>query len=68
MTPLIDAAKKLNMHTIIASVDASNEPSLRLHKSFRFEEVAHFKEGRMEVWKMAGFEIFAVNGLNSEAG
>jgi L-amino acid N-acyltransferase YncA len=42
--PLIDAAKKMNMHTIIASVDASNEASLRLHKSFGFEEVAHFKE------------------------
>jgi phosphinothricin acetyltransferase len=42
--PLIEAAKKMNMHTIIASVDASNEASLRLHKSFGFEEVAHFKE------------------------
>ncbi len=42
--PLIEAAKKLNMHTIIASIDASNEVSLKLHKSFGFEEVAHFKE------------------------
>jgi len=42
--PLIEAAKKLNMHTIIASIDTSNEASLRLHKSFGFEEVAHFKE------------------------
>ncbi len=42
--PLIEAAKKLNMHTIIASIDASNEASLKLHKSFGFEEVAHFKE------------------------
>jgi L-amino acid N-acyltransferase YncA len=44
MPPLIDAAKKLNMHTIIASIDATNEASLRLHKNFDFEEVAHFKE------------------------
>ena len=44
MPPLIDAAKKLNMHTIIASIDATNEASLKLHKSFGFEEVAHFKE------------------------
>ncbi|MES1215189.1 MAG: N-acetyltransferase family protein [Bacteroidota bacterium] len=42
--PLIEAAKELNMHTIIASIDASNEASLKLHKSFGFEEVAHFKE------------------------
>ena len=42
--PLIEAAKKLKLHTIIASVDAMNEASLRLHKSFGFEEVAHFKE------------------------
>ncbi|MDP4262652.1 MAG: N-acetyltransferase family protein [Bacteroidota bacterium] len=42
--PLIDAAKKLQLHTIIASIDATNEASLRLHKSFGFEEVAHFKQ------------------------
>jgi L-amino acid N-acyltransferase len=42
--PLIEAAKKLQLHTIIASIDATNEVSLRLHKSFGFEEVAHFKQ------------------------
>jgi len=42
--PLIEAAKKMKMHTIIASIDNSNEASLKLHKSFGFEEVAHFKE------------------------
>ena len=42
--PLIEATKQLGLHTIIASVDATNEASLRLHKSFGFEEVAHFKE------------------------
>ena len=42
--PLIKATKQLGLHTIIASVDATNEASLRLHKSFGFEEVAHFKE------------------------
>ena len=44
LPPLIDAAKKLEMHTIIASIDATNESSLRLHRSFGFEEVAHFKQ------------------------
>lgn len=42
--PLIEAARKLKMHTIIASIDATNEASLRLHQRFGFTEVAHFKE------------------------
>ena len=44
LPPLIEAAKKLQSHTIIAGIDATNEASLRLHKSFGFKEVAHFKE------------------------
>jgi len=44
IAPLIEAARKMNMHTIIASIDASNDASLRLHKIFGFREVAHFKE------------------------
>jgi L-amino acid N-acyltransferase len=44
MEPLIKAAKEKDMHVIIASIDATNEVSLRLHKSFGFEEVAHFKQ------------------------
>jgi len=44
MPPIIEAARELNMHTIIAGIDASNEVSLRLHKTFGFEETAHFKE------------------------
>jgi L-amino acid N-acyltransferase YncA len=44
LQPLIDSAKEMNMHTIIASIDATNEASLRLHKNFGFEEVAHFRE------------------------
>ena len=42
--PLIDAAKQMDMHTIIAGIDATNEVSIRLHKNFGFEEVAHFKQ------------------------
>jgi len=44
MHPLIDAAREMGMHTIIAGIDASNEASLRLHRHFGFEEVAHFKQ------------------------
>ena len=42
--PLIEAAKHLGMHTIVAGIDASNEASLKLHEHFGFKEVAHFKE------------------------
>lgn len=42
--PLIEAAGKLEMHTILAGIDASNEASIRLHEAFGFIEVAHFKQ------------------------
>jgi phosphinothricin acetyltransferase len=42
--PLIDAARHQGYHAIIASIDASNESSLRLHRSFGFEEVAQFRQ------------------------
>ena len=44
LAPLIGEAKQLQMHTIIASIEATNETSLRLHTSLGFEEVAHFKQ------------------------
>ncbi len=44
MSPLIDAARVQGYHAIIASIDATNEASLRLHRSFGFEEVAHFRQ------------------------
>ena len=42
--PLLDASKKLGMHTVIAGIDATNEASIKLHKRFGFEEVAYFKQ------------------------
>lgn len=44
LQPLIDAAIQMDMHTIIAGIDATNEASLHLHKKFGFEEAAHFKQ------------------------
>ena len=44
MQPLIEAAKKLRLHAIVAGIDATNEASLTLHRQFGFVEVAHFKE------------------------
>jgi phosphinothricin acetyltransferase len=42
--PLIEAARQLQMHTIIAGIDATNDVSIRLHKRFGFEETAHFTQ------------------------
>lgn len=44
MQPLIKSSKALGMHTIVAGIDAENEVSLKLHRHFGFEEVAHFKQ------------------------
>ena len=44
LPPLIKASIQMNMHTIIAAIDATNLASIQLHRSFGFEEVAHFKE------------------------
>lgn len=44
MPPIIQAAKELKMHTVIAGIDATNDVSLHLHEHFGFVEVAHFKE------------------------
>jgi L-amino acid N-acyltransferase len=42
--PLIDSARQKGFHAIIAGIDASNTASLKLHLSFGFEEVAHFRQ------------------------
>jgi L-amino acid N-acyltransferase YncA len=44
LLPLIEAAKEKDMHAVIASIDAANDASLRLHQSLGFQEVAHFRE------------------------
>lgn len=44
LAPLIAEAQKKDMHAMIASIEASNQVSLHLHRSFGFEEVAHFRE------------------------
>lgn len=46
--PLIDAARELGLHAILAGISADNEPSIRLHAGLGFEKVAHYKE---TIWK-----------------
>src|SRR5258708_19703965 len=41
--PLIQAAKENDLHPIIATIDASNAASIKLHQSFEFEDLTHFR-------------------------
>jgi L-amino acid N-acyltransferase YncA len=44
LAPLIRVAKEMDLHAIIAGIDATNGASIKLHESFGFEEVAHFRQ------------------------
>lgn len=44
MPPLIESARELKLHAIVAGIEASNDASIALHNKFGFVEVAHFKE------------------------
>jgi L-amino acid N-acyltransferase YncA len=44
LQPLIAACEKMDIHTIIAGIDADNEASIRLHEQFGFRTVAIMKQ------------------------
>ena len=44
MPPLIAAAKALDVHAMIAGIEAENTASMRLHEHFGFEEVGRLPE------------------------
>jgi len=44
LPPVIEAARGLGLHALIAGIDAEGEASLRLHARFGFQPVAHFKQ------------------------
>ena len=44
LEPLIEAAKQLDLHVIIAGIDATNEVSINLHRKFGFTETGTFKQ------------------------
>lgn len=41
---LIDAAQEMELHAIVAGIDADNQISLKLHEQYGFQEVAHFHQ------------------------
>lgn len=40
---LMDSARQIGLHAIIAAIDSENEASIRLHLTFGFEKVGQFK-------------------------
>lgn len=44
LEPLVLAAAKLDMHTIVAGIDSTNKVSIKLHEGFGFIEVGHFMQ------------------------
>ena len=44
LAPLIDAARAIDAHSIIAVIDADNAVSIRLHQSMGFVEAGHFRQ------------------------
>src|SRR5438552_15808038 len=44
LPPLIEAARTQGLHALIASIDADNEPSIRLHAGFGFERRGHLPQ------------------------
>jgi L-amino acid N-acyltransferase YncA len=44
LAPLIGVAREMDLHAIIAGIDATNSTSVKLHTFFGFEEVAHFRQ------------------------
>ena len=44
LAQLLQAAEEMQLHAIVAGIDADNIASLRLHEKFGFQEVAHFPQ------------------------
>jgi phosphinothricin acetyltransferase len=44
LAPLVESARQLGLHAIIAVIDGENDASIRLHARFGFEIVGRFKQ------------------------
>jgi phosphinothricin acetyltransferase len=44
LAPLIPSGQERGIHAVLAVIDADNAISIRLHQSFGFEKVGHFKQ------------------------
>jgi L-amino acid N-acyltransferase YncA len=58
LPPLLQSAREKDLHVIIASINSDNLSSIRLHQSFGFEEVAHFKQVGFKFGKWLDLKFF----------
>ncbi len=47
MQPLIEAAQAMDLHAIVAGIDADNTVSIKLHEQFGFKGSSPFQAGRL---------------------
>ncbi|MGZ3836493.1 MAG: N-acetyltransferase family protein [Mucilaginibacter sp.] len=63
LQPLIDRAREMGLHAMIAGIDADNDVSYRLHRSFGFVEVAHFKEVGFKLCRLLDLKFMELSPL-----
>ncbi|HWH69932.1 MAG TPA: GNAT family N-acetyltransferase, partial [Candidatus Sulfotelmatobacter sp.] len=44
LAALIEAARRMGLRSILANISADQTPSIRLHKKFGFQQVAHLRQ------------------------
>ncbi len=54
---LLDRVRQTSIHTVVGCISLPNDPSVRLHEQFGFEQVAHFKETgyKFDQWIDVGY-------------
>ena len=50
---LIDEARHIGLHSILANISADQQPSIHLHQTFGFHEVAHLREVGRKFYSLA---------------
>jgi L-amino acid N-acyltransferase YncA len=70
MVELIDRARALDKHVMVAGIEARNEASIRLHHKLGFETVGHLKEvgTKFGVWLDLAFLQLTLDGCTDPDG
>lgn len=53
LSTIVSMAKNMEMHSIIAKIDSSNDASIHLHKKFGYEQVGYLREAgfKFDGWR-----------------
>ena len=61
MLRLIESARALGKHVMVAGIEAGNEASIRLHQSLGFEQAGHMKEVGQKFGKWLDLAFLTLN-------